>query len=585
MTQIDIIRTNSFGNPIFLWKSQGIPAILYVDFARILFNKEYIMGFSNILSLAGGLGAFLFGMNYMGDGLERAAGSKMKDLMEKLTRNPFFGFLLGMLVTAVIQSSSATTVMAMGMINAGIMDLAQATGIIIGANIGTTVTSILIALDVSALAPACIFIGALMMLYSGKSSHKHVGQIILGFGILFQGLHTMSGAMSALKDLPQFQSFIATATNPFLGVLIGAIMCAIIQSSSAAVGVLQALAMQGLMPIHFASFLICGINIGSSMPPFLAAINAKNNAKRAACVYFIYNVIGALIFVPVTMFTPFTSWIAALSPHPVVQVSICHIIFKVVTAVLTLPFTNGIVKLTFKFVPKVEHESELRFLYIDNNLIGSPSVTIVQIFKEIGRMADLVRSNFVMAAEGLINNDISQANLIQDKEEVINYLNENITEFLVKVTALELSSDASQVIGNMFHVVNDLERIGDHSISLSKKTQVFVDKQLIYSDAAKEEITEIYQKCLALFDGSIHAFLTQHLSDSQADSLAKTDACIDALTIRSQDNHIARLRAKQCHTEPGVIFAKALHDLERVGDYSINVAFAARKEAYAPHEI
>ncbi|MCI8513649.1 MAG: Na/Pi cotransporter family protein [Lachnospiraceae bacterium] len=543
------------------------------------------MNFSNILSLGGGLGLFLFGMTYMGDGLERAAGSKMKDLMEKLTRNPFFGFLLGMLVTAVIQSSSATTVMTMGMINAGIMDLAQATGVIIGANIGTTMTSILIALDVSALAPACIFTGALLMLYSKKPSYKHIGQIILGFGLLFQGLHTMSGAMSSLKDLPAFQNFITTATNPVLGLLFGILMCAVIQSSSASVGVLQALAMQGLMPIHFASFLICGINIGSSMPPFLASINAKNNAKRAACIYFIYNVIGALIFMPVTMFTPYTDWLATLSPYPVVQVSFCHIIFKVVTALLTLPFTNGIVKLAFKFVPKVEHESELRFLYIDDHLIRSPSVAITQAFKEIERMAGMTRENFIMATEGLINNDVSKSAQIQEKEEVIDYLNENITEFLVKVTALELSDPDSQVIGNMFHVLNDLERIGDHSASLCKKTQVFVDKQLIYSEAAKEEIAEIYQKCLILFDESVSAFMRQRLTKSQAKKLTQLDETIDALTIRSQDNHIARLRAQQCHTEPGVIFAKALHDLERVGDYSINVAFAARRGSYMPHEI
>lgn len=543
------------------------------------------MNFSNILSLGGGLGLFLFGMTYMGDGLERAAGSKMKDLMEKLTRNPFFGFLLGMLVTAVIQSSSATTVMTMGMINAGIMDLAQATGVIIGANIGTTMTSILIALDVSALAPACIFTGALLMLYSKKPSYKHIGQIILGFGLLFQGLHTMSGAMSSLKDLPAFQNFITTATNPALGLLFGILMCAVIQSSSASVGVLQALAMQGLMPIHFASFLICGINIGSSMPPFLASINAKNNAKRAACIYFIYNVIGALIFMPVTMFTPYTDWLATLSPYPVVQVSFCHIIFKVVTALLTLPFTNGIVKLAFKFVPKVEHESELRFLYIDDHLIRSPSVAITQAFKEIERMAGMTRENFIMATEGLINNDVSKSAQIQEKEEVIDYLNENITEFLVKVTALELSDPDSQVIGNMFHVLNDLERIGDHSASLCKKTQVFVDKQLIYSEAAKEEIAEIYQKCLILFDESVSAFMRQRLTKSQAKKLTQLDETIDALTIRSQDNHIARLRAQQCHTEPGVIFAKALHDLERVGDYSINVAFAARRGSYMPHEI
>lgn len=543
------------------------------------------MSINNILSLACGLGLFLFGMNYMGDGLQRAAGAKMKDLMEKLTRNPVRGFLLGMLVTAVIQSSSATTVMTMGMINAGIMDLAQATGVILGANIGTTMTSILIALDASLLAPFCIFIGAMLMLFSKKNSRKHVGQVIFGFGLLFFGLETMKDAMSVLKDLPAFQQFIATATNPVLGVLLGAIMCAIIQSSSASVGILQALALQGLMPLEFAGYLICGINIGSSMPPFLASINAKNNAKRAAFVYFIFNLVGALIFIPITMLTPYTKFLAGLGLNPSFQVSLYHIIFKVAAGLVLLPLTKQVVKLTYKFVPKVEHESELRFQYIDNNLIGNPNVAVVQAFKEIERMAKLVRTNFVAATEGLINNDIGKAGEIQEREEIINFLNENITDFLVKVTALELSDENSQIIGNMFHVLNDLERIGDHSISLSRKTQVFVDKQLIYSEAAKDEISAIFNKCLYLYDGSVKAFLTQHLENSKAEELTRTDEQIDALTIQSQDNHIARLRAKECHTEPGVIFAKALHDLERVGDYSINVAFAARKEAYTPREI
>ena len=285
------------------------------------------------------------------------------------------------------------------------------------------------------------------------------------------------------------------------------------------------------------------------------------------------------------MLTPYTKFLAGLGLNPSFQVSLYHIIFKVAAGLVLLPLTKQVVKLTYKFVPKVEHESELRFQYIDNNLIGNPNVAVVQAFKEIERMAKLVRTNFVAATEGLINNDIGKAGEIQEREEIINFLNENITDFLVKVTALELSDENSQIIGNMFHVLNDLERIGDHSISLSRKTQVFVDKQLIYSEAAKDEITAIFNKCLYLYDGSVKAFLTQHLENSKAEELTRTDEQIDALTIQSQDNHIARLRAKECHTEPGVIFAKALHDLERVGDYSINVAFAARKEAYTPREI
>ena len=543
------------------------------------------MGIGNLIILLGGLGAFLFGMKYMGDGLEAAAGPKLNNLMEKLTRTPFRGFLLGTLVTVVIQSSSATTVMVMGLINAGIMDLAQATGVIIGANIGTTITSVLIALDISALAPACIFIGGALVLYSKKQKRKHVGQIILGFGILFQGLHTMSGAMEALKDVPAFQNFITSANNPLLGFLIGTVMCAVMQSSSAAVGVLQALAMQGLMPIHFASFLICGINVGSSSPPFLSAINSRNNAKRAAVIYFIYNLAGAVLFVPITLFTPYTDWIASLGFSPVMQVSLCHIIFKVVTAFILLPFTKAIVKLSYRFVPKQEHESERRLLYIDTSMVGTPSVTIRQIQKEVERMGRLVRENFVLAAEGLMDNDLTNAARVKEQEEVVNFLNHAITDYMIMVNAHELPDDASNYIGRLFHVVSDLERISDHALNLVEKTEAFVDKELIYSDSARQEIEHIYETNLLLFDRALGAFLRHRLSDEEKDELHDLEDEIDALTLRSQDNHIARLRAKECHTEAGIIFAKVLHDLERVGDHSYNIAGAARADVSVPREI
>ena len=544
------------------------------------------MSWLNIFTLIGGLGAFLFGMKYMGDGLEAAAGPKMNNLLEKLTRNPLLGFLVGTVVTAVIQSSSATTVMVMGFLNAGIMDLAQATGVIIGANIGTTMTSILIALDVSAISPVCIFLGAAMLLYSKRAKKKHIGQIILGFGILFQGLHTMSGAMSVLKEMESFQNFITTANNPIVGVLVGTAMCAIIQSSSAGVGVLQALALQGLMPIHFASYLICGINIGSAVPPFLAAINAKNNAKRASFIYFFYNIFGALLFVPITMFTPYTEWLNRLFPgNEVVQVAACHIIFKIVTAVVLLPFTNAIVRLSYRFIPKQKHEGERRFLYIDQNLNTSPGVMILQLQKEVKRMAELVRENFVLAAEGLLADNLDAAPRVRDQEELINYLNHAITDYMVKVNALELPDEASEYIGRLFHVINDLERVGDHALNLVQRTESCVEKGLLYSEAARKEITDIYESSLLLFDCAMGAFLNGELSDDDELRLHDLEENIDRLTLESQDNHIIRLRAKECHTEPGIIFVKVLHDLERVGDHSYNIAWAAKQHANLLREV
>ena len=533
---------------------------------------------NNIISLLGGLGAFLFGMKYMGDGLEHAAGPKMKDLMETLTRNPIKGFFLGVLVTAVIQSSSATTVMVMGLINAGIMDLAQATGVIFGANIGTTVTSILIALDISAIAPFCIFTGAVLMLYAKKQNHKHVGQVILGFGILFQGLHTMSSSMSFLKDVPAFQDFLTSTSNPFLGLVIGMIMAAIMQSSSASVGVLQVLALQGFLSLDFAGCVICGINIGSGLPPFLSAINARNNAKRAAWIYMIFNVVGALIFMPITMFTPYTALLQRLTTHPMFQVSLYHILFKVVTSLILLPLTQLVVRLTYVFVPKVEHEGENRLVYIDTNLVASPEVAVSQVLREIDRMAGFVRDNLNMAIQGLISNNIEKAPQIADNEETINWLNENITNFLIQVNSLEMGPLTSQTVGEMFHVVNDLERIGDHLISISKKTQDFIDEGLSYSAAAKEELQEIYEKVAFVYNQSVEAFLEDDLDDRETSDMVASEHDIDTLTIKAQNNHIARLQNGECATEPGIIYAKVLHDLERIGDYSMNIAFAGAPE-------
>ncbi len=535
------------------------------------------MGFDNILTLCGGLGLFLFGMKYMGDGLEHCAGPKMNRLLEKLTRNPFCGFLLGTFVTAVIQSSSATTVMVMGLLNAGMMQLSQATGIIIGANIGTTMTSILIALDVSVIAPACIFIGAAFVLFGKKNNHKHIGQIILGFGILFQGLHTMSDAMKVLKDVPAFQDFIMNTKNPLLGIIVGTIMCAIIQSSSASVGILQALAMQGLMPMYFAGFLICGINIGSSMPPFLSAINAKSNAKRAAFIYFFYNIFGAVLFAIITLITPFASWIEANIVDPMFQVSVYHITFKVVTALVLLPFTNLIVKISYKVIPVRTHDNNFRFLYIDKHLVGSPSVTVKQIDKELERMAKLVRDNLVMASEGLLGMNKIDEEVLKDKEDIIDFLNHKITEFLVQFSAVDMPFDIHQSVAYMFRALIDLERIGDHSIDLMFKEKNCRENGYVYSENAHKDIKAIYEKSLQLYDDVLTAYLKKDLEDIEAKRLHSNVKDVLKLIQQAEDSHIERLRNNQCNPDTGIVFAEALRDYERICQHADNLISAARK--------
>lgn len=539
------------------------------------------MGISNIISLLGGLGLFLFGMKYMSDGLNQVAGKKMKNLLEKLTRNRFKGFLLGVLVTAVIQSSSATTVMLMGFLNAGIMDLAQATGVIIGANIGTTITAVLIAIDVSAIAPFCIFIGTVMALFSKKQTQKFVGQIILGFGVLFFGLKYMSGpeAMGVLKTSAAFQTFITKANNPFLGLLIGFIMCSVLQSSSASIGVLQALAMTSasLMPMKFAIYLIIGINVGSAMPLFLSAIGAKTNAKRAAVIYFIFDFVGMLLFTPIALIFPqYTEWITSLSDNGSVQVAIAHIIFKVVTAFVLLPFIKWIVKLSEIIIKPKEHDTKLRFEFIDKKISNNPVSTALQIGSEVERMARLVRHNFVIACEGFLVMDDSKKRELAENEELINWLNHNISDFMITVTSKEITGDVSEYIGKLFHVITDLERIGDHAENIMHRISMAKEENLGFTDAGINEFKEIYEVDLELLDRALGAFTNKHLTDTEEHQLHYLEDTIDYLTLQAQDNHVQRLRDKKCHTASGVIFTKALQDLERVGDHSYNIAWAAR---------
>ncbi len=551
------------------------------------FLKQFLQVLTVVLNLCGGLGLFLFGMKYMSEGINQVAGNKMKSLLEKLTSNRIKGFFLGVFVTVIIQSSSATTVMLMGFLNAGIMTLTQATGVIIGANIGTTITAVLIAIDVSAIAPFCIFIGAVMTLFSKKQNRKYIGQIILGFGILFFGLKYMSGdqAMGVLKTNESFQNFVTHANNPVLGLLIGLAMCSVLQSSSAAVGVLQVLALQGLMPMNFAIYLIIGINVGSAMPLFLSAIGAKTNAKRAALIYFIFDFVGALIFTPIALLTPYTDWIASLSSNGSVQVAIGHIIFKVVTAVVLLPFVPLIVKVSEKLIPTREHESLFRFTYIDPKMTDNPITTSLQVASEVRRMAEVVRRNIELTADAFMNRDLSHERDVLDNEEIINWLNHSISDFLVNVTSHEINADVSERIVRVFHTITDLERIGDHALNVFERAQNAVEGDINFSEEGIQEFESIYQKVLELYDRSVEAFANNRLTDEEGHYLHELEDSIDAETNQAQDNHVKRLREKKCSTASGVVFTKVLQDLERMGDHAYNVAWSARRDKKLIHSI
>ncbi len=531
-----------------------------------------VMDFSNILSLFGGLGAFLFGMHYMGEGLQLAAGSRMKDLLEKLTRMPVMGFLVGMLVTVCIQSSSATTVMAMGFINAGIMDLAQATGVIFGANIGTTITSILIALDVSGIAPVCIAIGAALMLYAKKKKHKHVGQVILGFGLLFQGLHTMSGAMAPLKDSVVFQNFILNAKNPILGFLIGVALCMVIQSSSAAVGILQALAMQGLMPLYFAAFIICGINVGSSSPVILSALNAKNNAKRAAIIYFVFNAVGAIIFIPLVILTPLTGIITSRVASASFQVSFFHIMFKLVTGLILLPLTNLVVKMTYRLLPKQAHESSLRLEYIDKTIVAAPSVMALQVSKEVERVFGMVRQNVLDACEVLVYHKGDKSRQIRDNEETIDFLTGEIVDYISNANMIEMPEAESRYLSAVFQNMNDIEQIGDHACKILEQGEKCIESKIQFTDTANAEFETIYKEDVYMFDRVFDKFKKAMIDEDFVEKSRGEEHAIRRMCAEAQDNHMKRMNNGECSFDQGLVFVEALNSLNRIANHITSIA-------------
>ncbi len=537
------------------------------------------MDIMNLLSFFTGIGLFLYGIDAMGQGLEYAAGSKMKKILGALTKNRFLAVIMGALVTALIQSSSATTVMVVGFVNAGLMNLAQAIGVIMGANIGTTVTSVLIAMDLGMIAPVALLIGVFVMLFIKKDIIKHIGQTVAGFGMLFVGMELMSYGMAPLGESEVFTYFMTNFSNPIVGVLIGLVLTAIIQSSSASIGILQALALQGLVPIEFAVYILLGQNIGTCVTALLSAAGSKTNSKRTAVMHLLFNVVGTIIFVFITAFTPYISFLQGISDSVSAQISAAHIIFNVVSTIILFPFANILIKIACLLIPDKEPEdSKLVFKFYDAHLLSTPPVAVEQIGKEVVRMAYLARDNFDRAAVALINNDTSKKEKIESVEEVINFLNHGITKNLVKINALDLDYNDAKYIGRLFHVVNDIERIGDHAVNLCDAEIVRSNEKLAISQSAVEEL-ETMRKCVMdLLNASIAAFEKQELSLDEAKQIETLETISDNLKEKYQDAHLRRLNEEHCETRAGMMFVNTLIDFERVGDHAKNIAFAVSKK-------
>lgn len=534
------------------------------------------MQISEVMMLLGGLGLFLYGMKLMGDGLEMAAGSRLKRIVEKLTRNKYMGALVGLIVTMIIQSSSSTTVMVVGFVNAGLMTLAQATGVIMGANIGTTVTGLLIAIKLNDLAPIAIFIGVVLMVFIKKTSYKHVGQIIAGFGILFMGMTNMGDALAPLSESQMFKDMMSTFSNPLVGVLIGLVFTAIIQSSSASVGVLMALAGQGVVPIESAVFVIFGQNIGTCVTAVLSCIGTNRTAKRTATVHLLFNVIGATLFICISLFTPFISWVKLAAPDNILmQISIVHITFNVVTTAILLPLSDFLVKLACFVIPGQDEEREAKSLkYLDSRILKTPPIAVAQVLKEVARMGDLARKNYLMSMDMLFSGDMEKMEELEDNEEVLNFLNTNITEYLVKINALELEDNDRQLIGSLFHVVNDFERVGDHAENIAEQAQQMQATKTVFSEQALAELHQMKDKVISVLDDSCRLFQERKMDFELAFRINSTEDSIDDLARKCKENHVSRLNQSLCTAQGGAIYNDLVTNLERIADHSTNIAFA-----------
>lgn len=529
-----------------------------------------------IMGLCGGLGLFLFGMKLMGEGLEMAAGNRLKNLVEKLTTNKYMGALVGLLVTAIIQSSSATTVMVVGFVNAGLMNLAQAVGVIMGANIGTTVTGVLIAFKLSTIAPIAIFLGVALLSFCRKNSHKHVGQIIAGFGILFMGMELMSESMEPLSQSEFFTGMMTSLGNPLLGVLVGLVFTAIIQSSSASVGVLQALGAAGAITLPSAIYIIYGQNIGTCVTALLSSVGTNKVARRTAIVHLMFNIFGAVLFILITMLLPFEELIMSLAPNdPVVQISIVHVIFNIVTTAILLPLSNVLIKIACKVIPGEDKEKQGMCLsYLDSRILNTPPIAVAQVIKEVERMGAIATQNFQLSMEAMLDGDEQKIGQVEKNEELINFLNRGITEYLVKINGLDIEDADRVAVGALYHVINDWERVGDHAQNIAELAQLVVDGKANLSYRAVSEIKEMRDLVTDILQKSMAMFAKRSQDELLGREIDQIEERIDERTRQLRDNHIDRLNQGLCSATSGTVFMDLLTNLERIADHSTNIAFS-----------
>ncbi|WP_276701800.1 Na/Pi cotransporter family protein [Romboutsia ilealis] len=526
------------------------------------------------IGIMGGLGLFLYGMNLMGDGLQKSAGSKLKRIIELLTSNVIMGVLVGMVVTMVIQSSSATTVMVVGFVNAGIMSLPQAIGVIMGANIGTTITAQLVSLDVDFLAPVALGIGIVIYMFSNKPKYKHIAEILIGFGILFTGMDFMK---DAVKPLAEYQGFtdmlLSFGHHPILGVLMGFAITAIVQSSSASMGMLIALASQGLIPITAALPILYGENIGTCVTSLISSIGASRNARRAAIMHLTFNVLGSVIFMFI-LSKPIIAIVTAIDPTDAArQIANAHTLFNIINVIILLPFNKLIVKLALKLVPetKGEQDDDSKVVkYIDDRMIETPSIALANIVKETLRMGEKSKESLNAAMDGIVDKSKEKIELSFKREKLINELQKLILNYLLKLSKASLNEDSRDTVDALFNTVNDIERIGDHAENIAELAQDIADSEMSFSDVGIGELKDMYNKVVSTYTYALEAMRTSNVE--LACKVIKMEEQVDMMEKSCRSNHMNRLNSSSCSIESGVIYLDIISNLERVSDHAVNIA-------------
>lgn len=534
------------------------------------------------LNLVGGLGLFLFGMKLMSEAIEKCAGDKLRKILEFFTKNKFMGLIVGMIFTAIVQSSSACTVMVVSFVNSGLMNLFQAAGVIMGSNIGTTITSQLVSFNLSQYAPLFLIIGVIFVMFFKKPGITKFGEVLVGFGVLFMGLALMSSSMSVLKESTFIQGIFTSLTNPWLAVLLGFLVTAVIQSSSATVSIIVLLAGGGLLDLPISMFIILGCNMGSCVTALIASLAGMKDAKRAALIHFLFNLVGSAIVFTILMF--FGEWVVEgirmIDPVPERCVANAHTIIKLFQVLILFPFSGLLVKATYLIVPgkddKVGYHDEHKLQFIGDKVVFNPATAVVEVVNEIERMGSLASDNLNRAMNALVTLDEDDIKEVSEVEDNINFLNKEITNYLVKINQSTLPIEDLKGIGGLFHVVNDIERIGDHAMNIADSAKLRKERGIKFSEESFNELREM----MDLINENIHLSMMVfvHHKEEHLSRVDELEEKVDVMERQIQQAHIERLKRNECTPDAGMLFSDIISGLERVSDHAINIAYAMEKE-------